>query len=54
MVAFGDNHNDVPMLQWAGRGIAMGNAHDSVRQVVDETTAPNDQDGVAAVLETLL
>ena len=54
VLAFGDNHNDVRMLQWAGRGIAMGNAHESVRSVVDETALSNVEDGVAAVLETLL
>ena len=54
VLAFGDNHNDVRMLQWAGRGVAMGNAHDSVRIVVDEATTSHVEDGVAAVLETLL
>jgi Cof subfamily protein (haloacid dehalogenase superfamily) len=54
VVAFGDNHNDLAMLQWAGRGIAMGNAQPVVLEAVDEVTASHIDDGVAAVLETLV
>ena len=54
VVAFGDNHNDIAMVTWAGRGIAMGNAHPALLAVVDEQTVSNVEDGVAAVLETLL
>ncbi len=51
VVAFGDMPNDLPMLAWAGRGVAMGNAHPEVLALADETTASNDDDGVAQVLE---
>ncbi len=51
VLAFGDMPNDVPMLRWAGHGVAVGNAHESVLEVADEVTAPNDDDGVARVLE---
>lgn len=51
--AFGDMPNDVPMLQWAGRGIAVANAHSQVRSVVSDHTASNDDDGVAQALEVL-
>lgn len=51
VVAFGDMPNDVPLLLWAGHGVAMGNAHPDVRAVADEVTATNDDDGVARVLE---
>ncbi|HEX2301551.1 MAG TPA: HAD family hydrolase [Pseudonocardiaceae bacterium] len=51
VVAFGDMPNDVPMLQWAGRGVAMANAHPAVLGVADEITAPNSEDGLALVLE---
>lgn len=54
VIAFGDNHNDLTMLEWAGRGVAMGNAHPDVKAVADEVTATNVDDGVAQVLETLL
>ena len=53
VVAFGDMPNDIPMLEWAGRGIAVENAHPDVVAVADEVTASNDDDGVALVLEAL-
>ena len=46
-VAFGDMPNDVPMLAWAGRAVAMGNAHPAVKEIADEVTGGNDEDGVA-------
>ena len=54
VVAFGDMPNDVPMLEWAGRGIAVANAHPDALAAADEVTASNDEDGVALVLESLL
>ena len=51
VVAFGDMPNDVPMLGWAGLGVAMGNAHPDAVAAADEVTAPNADDGVARVLE---
>ena len=53
VIAFGDYPNDIPLLVWAGRGVAMGNAHPDVVAVADEVTATNDEDGVALVLERL-
>jgi Cof subfamily protein (haloacid dehalogenase superfamily) len=54
VLAFGDMPNDIPMLEWAGLGIAVENAHPDVIAVADETTAANDDDGVAIALERLL
>jgi HAD superfamily hydrolase (TIGR01484 family) len=51
VVAFGDMPNDVPMLRWAGHGVAMANANADVLAVADEVTGPNSEDGVAQVLE---
>jgi hydroxymethylpyrimidine pyrophosphatase-like HAD family hydrolase len=51
VVAFGDMPNDVPMLLWAGLGVAMGNAHPDAVAAADEVTATNDEDGLARVLE---
>jgi hypothetical protein len=51
VVAFGDMPNDVPMLEWAGLGVAMGNAHPDAVAAADEVTAPNTEDGLARVLE---
>jgi Cof subfamily protein (haloacid dehalogenase superfamily) len=53
VIAFGDFPNDLPMLAWAGRSIAVANAHPDVIAEADEVTASNDEDGVALVLEQL-
>lgn len=52
VVAFGDMPNDLPMLEWAGRPYAMANAHAAVLAAVRAVAPANDDDGVAAVLET--
>jgi HAD superfamily hydrolase (TIGR01484 family) len=52
--AFGDMPNDLAMLAWAGRSFAVANAHPSVRAAADEVCGANTDDGVAAVLESLL
>ena len=53
VLAFGDMPNDVPMLTWAGWSVAMANAHPAVREVANEQTLSNDEDGVAAYLSGL-
>jgi Cof subfamily protein (haloacid dehalogenase superfamily) len=53
VVAFGDMPNDLPMLAWAGRAVAVGNAHPSVLAVADVVVGSNDEDGVASYLESL-
>jgi len=50
VLAFGDMPNDIPMLAWAGHGVAMGNGHPAVRAMADEVTGTNDEDGVARYL----
>ena len=54
VVAFGDALNDVEMLRWAGHGVAMAGAEAVVQDAADETTASNDDDGVAQVIERML
>lgn len=51
IVAFGDMPNDIAMLDWAGHGVAMSNAHPDVLAIADEVTGANHEDGVATVLE---
>lgn len=53
VLAFGDGFNDVPMLRWAGRGVAVANAHSALLAVADEITTSNAEDGVAEVLARL-
>ena len=53
-IAFGDGENDVELVEWAGYGIAVENAHDRVKAVAD-WIAPSAQDeGVAQVIDALL
>ena len=52
-VAFGDNYNDLDMLRYAGYSVAMGNAPDDIKAECSIVTAPNDEDGLAQVLERL-
>lgn len=54
VVAFGDMPNDLAMLAFVGRGVAVGNAHPDVKAEGYETTGTNDEDGVARVIETLV
>jgi 5-amino-6-(5-phospho-D-ribitylamino)uracil phosphatase len=51
VLAVGDSRNDVPMLHWAGVGVAMGNALPEVRAAVVHVTESNDRDGVAVAIE---
>jgi hydroxymethylpyrimidine pyrophosphatase-like HAD family hydrolase len=47
VLAIGDGRNDVEMLRWAGRGVAMGQAPDDVKAVADDITATLAEDGAA-------
>jgi Cof subfamily protein (haloacid dehalogenase superfamily) len=51
VLAIGDSRNDVPMLRWAGIGVAMGNALPEVKESVRYVTAANTEDGVALAIE---
>ncbi|MHA7280158.1 HAD family hydrolase [Arthrobacter sp. MDT2-2] len=53
-VAVGDGRNDIEMLQWAGRGVAMGQAPDEVRSAASEVTGSVYDDGAAKVLRSLV
>jgi Cof subfamily protein (haloacid dehalogenase superfamily) len=51
VLAIGDSRNDVPMLAWAGIGVAMANALPEVRRAVGRVTAACTEDGVARAIE---
>jgi hypothetical protein len=53
-VAFGDGENDVELLEWAGYGVAVENAHARVKAVADWVCPSAEEEGVADVLEALL
>lgn len=52
--AVGDSLNDYSMLQAAGKGIAMGNAREDIKEIADAVTLTNDQNGVAYMIRNLL
>jgi len=51
VLAIGDSRNDVPMLRWAGVGVAMGNALAEVKESVRYVTTSNSEEGVALAIE---
>lgn len=51
VIAFGDAPNDLSAIKFAGLGVAMGNACQELKEIADEITLTNNEDGVAAVLE---
>jgi Cof subfamily protein (haloacid dehalogenase superfamily) len=50
-LAIGDGDNDVEMVEWAGRGVAMGNATPAVKAVADWVAPSVDDDGAAVALK---
>jgi 5-amino-6-(5-phospho-D-ribitylamino)uracil phosphatase len=54
IIAFGDEDNDLEMLDYAGHGIAMGNAIDQLKNIAKDVTLTNEQDGIALYLQDLL
>jgi Cof subfamily protein (haloacid dehalogenase superfamily) len=51
VMAFGDEQNDLKMIEFAGLGVAMGNACEKLKAVADEITLTNNEDGIAHTLE---
>lgn len=49
-VAFGDDYNDISMLEAVGHPIAMGNAYEEIKQLAEEVIQPNDEPGIAEIL----
>ena len=54
IIAFGDEDNDLEMLEYAGRGVAMGNGIEEVKNVANEITLTNEEDGIGHYLNDLL
>ena len=50
VMAFGDAQNDMSMLDFAGYGVAMGNACAELKAMADEVTLSNNEDGIAVSL----
>lgn len=54
VLAVGDGFNDVEMLEWAGRGVAMGHAPDGLKDIADDVTGTVHEDGLALELQRYL
>ncbi len=54
VIAFGDNYNDIEMLQNVGFGVAVGNARAEVKAIANFVTLDNTEDGVAHFIKTRL
>lgn len=54
IIAFGDNYNDLPMIEFAGTGVAMGNAEEKVKNVANYITDKNGDSGVAKAINNLV
>ena len=54
VISFGDAQNDLSMIEWAGTGVAMGNATDEVKGRDDFVCGTNNEDGIAKALSTLV
>lgn len=54
VMAIGDQANDMPMLKYAGVGVAMGNAVQVTKDIADMITADCDHNGVAVAISTIL
>jgi Cof subfamily protein (haloacid dehalogenase superfamily) len=53
-VACGDGENDIELVDWAGYGVAVANAHERVKAVADFVCPPVDEEGVAQLIEAFL
>ncbi|PXV95749.1 hypothetical protein C8E03_101379 [Lachnotalea glycerini] len=54
MISCGDGYNDLTMIQYAGKGVAMGNAQKEIQEAADYITYSNDEDGVAHVIDKFI
>ena len=50
-MALGDSGNDAGLVEWAGLGVAIGNASDDVKAVADVIAPPQTEDGAAWAIE---
>jgi len=54
VIAIGDSYNDLSMIEFAGLGVAMGNAPDDIKEIANFVTESNINDGVAKVVEEFI
>jgi Cof subfamily protein (haloacid dehalogenase superfamily) len=54
VIAIGDSYNDITMIEFAGLGVAMGNAPEAIKEIANYVTDTNNHDGVAKVVEDFI
>lgn len=54
ILAMGDNYNDIDMIEYAGIGIAMGNAPEKVKKCANQIALTNDENGVAEAIREIV
>ena len=54
VIAFGDNYNDMEMLEAVGMGVAVGNAREEVLAIANHVTDGHKEDGVAKAMQVLM
>lgn len=54
VIAIGDSYNDITMIEFAGLGVAMGNAPEAIKEIANHVTDTNNNDGVAQVVEDFI
>jgi 5-amino-6-(5-phospho-D-ribitylamino)uracil phosphatase len=54
IIAFGDEDNDLEMIEYAGVGVAMGNAIAPLKNIANEITLSNEEDGISVFLKERL
>ncbi|WP_176481877.1 Cof-type HAD-IIB family hydrolase [Paucisalibacillus globulus] len=54
IIAFGDEDNDLEMIEYAGVGVAMGNAIDPLKNIANHVTVTNEEHGIGTFLEEYL
>lgn len=54
VICVGDSYNDLPMMRYAGMGVAMGNASEEIRAQADYVTGTNDENGIVTLIEKFM
>lgn len=54
VIAIGDSYNDLEMIEYAGLGVAVGNAKDEIKEEANYITGSNNEEGVAQVIEKFI
>ena len=54
LIAIGDNQIDAPMIEYAGLGVAVGNALDEIKAISQYVSADNNHEGVTEVIEKFI